>query len=81
MLPNVARYCSQACYFTSRRLFSEALADGTMEIIIRLKRRALQRAPEAERKRTYASEARLRKNGYDPERLREIRELGAPLES
>ena len=34
LLPNRAKFCTVGCYSASRRLFSEALADGRLEVIL-----------------------------------------------
>ena len=34
LLPNRAKFCTRECYSTARRLFSSALADGRLELIL-----------------------------------------------
>ena len=34
LLRNRAKFCTRKCYTASRRLFSEALADGRLEVIL-----------------------------------------------
>jgi hypothetical protein len=34
LLPNRARFCSMACFSASRKAYSEALADGRLEVIL-----------------------------------------------
>jgi hypothetical protein len=51
LLRNRAKFCTRTCYSVSRRLFSKALADGRLELIL---------ANELERTRTEGKEASYR---------------------
>jgi hypothetical protein len=51
LLRNRAKFCTQRCYFISRRLFSIALASGRLEVIL---------ANELEHMRTEGREASYR---------------------
>jgi hypothetical protein len=41
LLRNRAKFCTRKCYSTSRRLFSEALADGRLESILQEMRKGV----------------------------------------
>ena len=79
LLRNRAKFCTVRCYFAARRLFSEALAESELEIILELKRRALQtRSTCVCRSPGWQGIAdRALETAYE----RQVRELGVPLDS